>query len=59
MTGSVTGLHGVCKYGGEQHIQIVDGSTLPITVVHNLGSLFRNVSISLGLSTNLIFVGQW
>lgn len=46
MTGSVTGFHGVCKYGVEQHIQIADGSTLPITNVGNLGSSFRNVCLS-------------
>lgn len=51
------GLHGVCKYGGEQHIRIVDDSTLHITIVGNLGSLFYNIFVSPRLSTSLIFVG--
>ncbi|KAF5476800.1 hypothetical protein F2P56_003497, partial [Juglans regia] len=58
MTGNMTGLHGVRKYRGMQNIQIADGSTLPITVVGNLGSSFRDVFVSPGLSTNLISVGQ-
>jgi len=58
MTGNTTGFHDVCKYGGTQTIQIVDGSTLPITAVGTLGSSFQNVFISPGLSTNLIFLGQ-
>ncbi|KAF5472111.1 hypothetical protein F2P56_008851 [Juglans regia] len=58
MTGSTAGLHGVRKYGGMQTIQIADGSTLPITAVGTLGSSFRNVFVSPGLSTNLISVGQ-
>jgi hypothetical protein len=40
MTGSTMGLHDVCKYGGTQTIQNVDGSTFPITVVGTLGSSF-------------------
>ncbi|KAA8529686.1 hypothetical protein F0562_034214 [Nyssa sinensis] len=31
MTGNPTTLHDVRKYDGEQHIQIADGGTLPIT----------------------------
>ena len=58
MTGSPAALHNVCKYDGEQHIQIADGSTLPITAVGNLGSSFTNVFVSPDLSANLIFVGQ-
>lgn len=58
MTGSVTGLHSVHEYGGEEHIQIVGGNTLPITAIGNLGSSFRNVFVTPGLSTSLIFVGQ-
>jgi hypothetical protein len=57
MTGSTTGLHDVRKYGGTQTIQIVDGSTFLITVVGTLGSSFRNVFISPGLSINLISAG--
>jgi hypothetical protein len=43
MTGSSAALHDVCKYDGKQHIQIADGSTLPITMVGNLGFSFTNV----------------
>jgi len=46
MTGSTTDLHDVRKYDGTQIIQIVDGSTLPITVVGTLGSSFHNVCLS-------------
>ncbi|KAJ0101621.1 hypothetical protein Patl1_06801 [Pistacia atlantica] len=35
---SALGLQDVRNYDGEQHIQIADGSTLPITAVGNLGS---------------------
>jgi hypothetical protein len=58
MTGSPVGLHDVCKYDGEQHIQIVDDSTLSITAVGNLRSSFTNDFMSLDLSTNLSSVGQ-
>ena len=58
MTGSPTALQDVRKYDGEQHIQIADGSTLPITAVGNLGSSFTNVFVSPTLSANLISVGQ-
>ena len=44
MTGSPIALHNVRKYDGEQHIQIADGSTLPITAVGNLGSSFTMFS---------------
>ncbi|KAJ0079888.1 hypothetical protein Patl1_24395 [Pistacia atlantica] len=58
MTGSLTALQDVRKYDGEQHIQIADGSTLPITAVGNLGSSFTNVFVSPDLSANLISVGK-
>ncbi|KAJ0042058.1 hypothetical protein Pint_19025 [Pistacia integerrima] len=58
MTGNSAALQDVCKYDGEQHIQITDDSTLPITTVGNLGSYFTNVFVSLDLSANLIVVGQ-
>ena len=50
-------LHGIRKYEG-QHIQIANGSTLPIDVVGTLGHGFNDVFVSPGLSTNLIYVGQ-
>lgn len=58
MTGSSAALQDVRKYDGQQHIQIADGSTLPITAVGNLGSSFTNVFVSPDLSANLISVGQ-
>ncbi|KAJ0025637.1 hypothetical protein Pint_07648 [Pistacia integerrima] len=58
MSGSLTALQDVRKYDGEQHIQIVDGSSLPITAVGNLGSSFTNVFVSPDLSANLISIGQ-
>jgi hypothetical protein len=58
MTGSPVALHDVCKYDGEQHIQIVDDSTLSITAVGNLRSSFTNDFVSPDLSTNLSSVGQ-
>ena len=58
ITGTPAALHNVRKYDGEQHIQIADGSTLPITAVGNLGSSFTNVFVSPDLSANLISVGQ-
>jgi hypothetical protein len=58
MIGNLTALHDVCKYDGEQHIQIADGSILPITAVGNMGSSFTNISVSPDLSANLISVGQ-
>ena len=58
MTGSTDMLHGICTYEGAQHIQIANGCTLPITAVGTLGHGFSDVFVSLGLSTNLISVGQ-
>jgi hypothetical protein len=58
ITGSPAALHDVRKYDGKQHIQIADGSTLPITAVGNLGSSFTNVFVSPDLSANLISVRQ-
>lgn len=58
MTGSPASLHNVYKYDGEQHIQIADGNTLPITAVENLGSSFTNVFVSPDLFANLISIGQ-
>jgi hypothetical protein len=58
MIGSLAALHDVHKYDGEQHIQIVGGSTLPISAVGNLGSSFTNVFVSPALSANLISIGK-
>ena len=40
MTDSPATLQDTRKYDGEQHIQIANGNTLPITAVGNLGSSF-------------------
>jgi hypothetical protein len=58
MTDSLKALQDVHKYNGKQHIQITNGSTLPITVVGNIGSSFTNVFVSPDLSANLISIGQ-
>jgi hypothetical protein len=58
LTGNSETLQNVCKYDGEQNIQIVDDRTIPITVFSNLGFAFTNVFVSPDLSANLIFVGQ-
>ena len=60
MTGSLIALHDVNKYNGKQHIQIINGSTLPmtsITSIVNLGSFFTNIVVSSNLFVNLILVG--
>jgi hypothetical protein len=54
MTGSPEALQDVRKYDGEQHIQIANGSTLPITTVGNLGSSFTNVFVSPDLSAGVV-----
>ena len=58
MTDSLIALHNVRKYDGEQHIQITDGSTLPITAVENMGYSVIDVFVPPNLSANLISVGQ-
>lgn len=58
MNGNSEALQDVCKYDGEQNIQITDGHTIPITAISNLGPAFTNVFVSPDLSNNLIFVGQ-
>lgn len=58
MNGNSEALQDVCKYDGEQNIQITDGHTIPITAISNLGPVFTNVFVSPDLSNNLIFVGQ-
>jgi len=58
MTSSPTALHDVRKYDDKQHIQIANGSTLPITAVGSLGPSLTNVFVSPDLSANLISVGQ-
>lgn len=56
MTSNTMGFHGVCKYSIMQNIQIADNNTLFITAVGYLGFSFYNAFVSLGSSTNLIFV---
>jgi hypothetical protein len=57
MTGGPAALHDVRKYDRKKHIQIANGSTLPIIAVGNLGFSFTNVFVSPNLSVNLILVG--
>lgn len=58
MTGSLMGLHDVRKYEGDQDIQIIDGSTLPITAIGTLGPSFHDVFVSPDLFTTLVSIGQ-
>jgi hypothetical protein len=58
MTDNSKALQDVCKYDGEQNIQIADGRTIPITAIGNLSLAFTNVFVSPDLSANLISVGQ-
>jgi hypothetical protein len=57
MIGSSISLHDVNKYNGKQHIQITNGSTLPITTIGNLRSFFTNIFVSSDLFVNFISVG--
>jgi hypothetical protein len=52
-------MHNICKYKGEQHIQITNDSAIPITEIGTLRSSFNNVFASTDLSTNLIYVANW
>jgi hypothetical protein len=58
ITGNFEALQDVCKYDGEQNIQIADGRTIPITAIGNLRFAFTNVFVSPDLFANLISVGQ-
>jgi len=58
MTDNSKALQDVCKYDGEQNIQIADDRTIPITAIGNLSPAFTNVFVSPDLSANLISVGQ-
>jgi len=51
-------MHNICKYKGEQHIQITNDSAIPITEIGTLRSSFNNVFASTDLSTNLIYVAN-
>jgi hypothetical protein len=44
-------MHNICKYKGEQHIQITNDSALPITEIGTLRSSFNNAFASTDLST--------
>lgn len=57
MTNSSTMLKNVRKYHGSTEIQIVNGSTLPITKVGDLTPYLRNIFVSSKLTTRLISVG--
>ena len=51
MTNSTIDFHDIHEYDNTQSIQIIDGSTLLITTVDNLGALFKYIFISPELST--------
>lgn len=54
MIGNLAALHDVRKYDGKQHMQIANGSTLPM--IGTMGSSFTNAFEYPGLSANLISV---
>lgn len=58
MTGSLEHLLNSHAYKGTQNIQIDYGNTLPIFAGGDINPSFNNVFVSLGLASNLIFVGQ-
>lgn len=51
-------LHNLQSYHDNQNIQIVDDNTLSITNVGDINHDFRDVLVSPGISSNLLFVGQ-
>ncbi|KEH21725.1 hypothetical protein MTR_7g015680 [Medicago truncatula] len=55
MTGSSEYLHNLHSYDGNQKIQIADGNTLSITTLGDINSGFRDVLVSPGLASNLLF----
>ena len=58
MTNTVVRLSNIRNYDGNLKINIVDGSSLPISAVGDLSSSSTDVFVSPDLSTNLISVGQ-
>jgi len=50
--------HNLHYYDGNQKIQIANGNTLSITNVGDINSDFQDVLVSLGLASNLLYVGQ-
>ncbi|KAK0597672.1 hypothetical protein LWI29_027447 [Acer saccharum] len=58
MTRSSNTLRNVRRYHGSSQIQIANGSHLAINEVGDINPSFRDVYVSLGLSTSLISVGQ-
>lgn len=58
MTKSSEYLHNLQSYQGNQKIHIADDNNLSITDVGDINSDFRDVLVSRGLASNLLFVGQ-
>jgi hypothetical protein len=58
MTNIVVPFSNVRNYKGNLKINIVDGSSLSISVVGDLSSSLTDIFVSPDLSTNLIYVGQ-
>lgn len=57
MTNSSEYLHNLQSYHANQKIQIADGNTLSITDIGDINSDFRDVVVSPGLASNLLYVG--
>jgi hypothetical protein len=58
MTNNVASLTNVNEYFGNLKIHTADGSHLPITATSDVSSSLTDVFVSLGLTTNLVSVGQ-
>jgi hypothetical protein len=57
MTKSSDTLCNVRPYHGSSHIQVANGSHLPINEVGDINPSFRDAYVSLELSNSLILVG--
>jgi hypothetical protein len=58
MTNNAASLTNVNEYFGNLKIDTADGNHLPITVIGDVSPSFTDVFVSLGLTTNLVFVSQ-
>ena len=58
MTSSFDTLSKFQTYIGSEHIQIANGSRLPIHAIEDVDSTIRDVFVSPWLSTSFIFAGQ-
>jgi len=58
MTNNVESLKNVTRYFGNLEIHTADGNSLPIIAIGDISSFLTNCFVSLGLTSNLIYVGQ-